>query len=91
MTRELRTWGPFLPPGTALLVSGGGGRHRRVRRELAQRLPDLRIEEDLTFPPGAREAVSWALLGAASAAGVPGNLPEVTGGRATVLGSWVPG
>lgn len=91
VARELRTWGPLLPPGTALLVSGGGGRHRRVRRELAQRLPDLRLEDDLTFPPGAREAVSWALLGAASAAGVPGNLPEVTGGRATVLGSWVPG
>jgi anhydro-N-acetylmuramic acid kinase len=32
------------------------------------------------------------LLGAASAAGVPGNLPEVTGaGRPAVLGSWVGG
>jgi 1,6-anhydro-N-acetylmuramate kinase len=90
--RELRTWGPALPPGTALLVSGGGGRHRRVRRERVQRLPELRPEDDLQFPPGAREAVSWTLLGAASAAGVPGNLPEVTGaGKAVVLGSWVPG
>ena len=33
-----------------------------------------------------------ALLGAASAAGVPGNLPEVTGAsRPAVLGSWVGG
>ncbi|MDR3672286.1 MAG: anhydro-N-acetylmuramic acid kinase [Holophaga sp.] len=92
VARELRAWGPALPPGTPLLVSGGGGRHRRVRRELAQRLPELRLEDDLQFRPGVREAVSWALLGAASAAGVAGSLPEVTGAsRAAVLGSWVPG
>jgi len=60
--------------------------------ELTQRLPGLRLEEDLHFPPGAREAVSWALLGAASAAGVAGSLPEVTGAsRAGLLGSWVAG
>ncbi len=71
------------------LVSGGGARHRRLREELTARLP-LPLEEDATFPSGAREAVSWALLGAASALGIPGNLPEVTGAsRAAVLGSWV--
>jgi anhydro-N-acetylmuramic acid kinase len=92
VAQELERWGPALPPGTPLLVSGGGGRHRRVRQELAARLPGLRPGEDLQFPAGAREAVSWALLGAASAAGVPGSLPEVTGAsRAAVLGSWVPG
>jgi len=92
VAQELRAWGPALPPGTALLVSGGGFRHRRVRLELIQRLPGLSLEEDLHFPPGAREAVSWALLGAASAAGVAGNLPEVTGAsRAVLLGSWVAG
>mgnify|MGYP001552449582 CR=1 FL=1 len=43
-----------------------------------------------THPAGSREAVSWALLGAASAAGMPGNLPEVTGATAeAVLGAWV--
>jgi len=71
------------------LVSGGGARHRRLRTELAIRLP-LPLEDDAAFPSGAREAVSWALLGAASALGIPGNLPEVTGAsRAAVLGSWV--
>ena len=34
-------------------------RHRRVLLELSMRLPGLRLEEDLAFPPGAREAVSW--------------------------------
>ncbi len=74
---------------TTGLVSGGGARHVRLREELRRRLPSLPFEEDETFPTGAREALSWALLGAASAAGVPGNLPEVTGAsRAAVLGSW---
>ena len=92
VAQELRAWGPALGAGTGLLVSGGGYGHLRLRRELAARLPELRMEQDLQFPPGAREAVSWALLGAASAAGVPGSLPEVTGAsRAAVLGSWVAG
>ncbi|MDP1830931.1 MAG: anhydro-N-acetylmuramic acid kinase [Geothrix sp.] len=77
------------PPGTRALVSGGGARHRRLRAELSARLP-LPLEDDATFPSGAREAVSWALLGAASALGLPGNLPEVTGAsRPAALGSWV--
>ena len=77
------------PAGLRGLVSGGGARHQRVRQELADRLP-LPLEDDTAFPSGAREAVSWALLGAASALGLPGNLPEVTGAaRPVVLGSWV--
>ncbi|HJW09174.1 MAG TPA: anhydro-N-acetylmuramic acid kinase [Holophagaceae bacterium] len=71
------------------LVSGGGARHKRLREELARRIPAIQWEDDDEFPSGAREAVSWALLGAASAAGVSGNLPEVTGAaRAAVLGSF---
>ncbi|WP_285609155.1 anhydro-N-acetylmuramic acid kinase [Geothrix edaphica] len=78
-----------LAPGTHGLVSGGGAQHRRLRTELATRLP-LPLEDDTAFPAGAREAVSWALLGAASALGLPGNLPEVTGAaRPVALGSWV--
>lgn len=77
------------PPGSRILVSGGGARHQRVRAELTRRL-DLPLQDDQAFPSGAREAMSWALLGAASALGIPGNLPEVTGAaRAAVLGSWV--
>jgi anhydro-N-acetylmuramic acid kinase len=83
--RRLQPW----PRGLRGLVSGGGARHQRVRDELAVRL-DLPLEDDAAFPSGAREAASWALLGAASALGIPGNLPEVTGAsRSAVLGSWV--
>lgn len=77
------------PPGLLALVSGGGARHGRVRAELEARLK-LALADDVAFPTGAREAVSWALLGSASALGLPGNLPEVTGAsRAVALGSWV--
>lgn len=87
---ELHHWGSPLPLGTPLRISGGGAKHDRVRQELSHRLPGLRLEDDAVFPNGAREAVSWALLGAASALGLPGNLPQVTGAsRAAVLGSWV--
>ncbi len=83
--RRLRPW----PPQTRGLVSGGGAGHRRLRRELSLRLP-LPLADDLAFPSGAREAISWALLGAASALGLPGNLPSVTGAsKAAALGSWV--
>jgi len=88
VAQEAARLGP-LAPGTRGLVSGGGALHRRLRAELAARLA-LPLEDDAAFPAGAREAVSWALLGAASALGLPGNLPEVTGAaRPVALGSWV--
>ncbi len=72
------------------ILSGGGAHHRRLRQELAARRPELAFEDDATFPPGSREAIAWALLGAASALGLAGNLPEVTGAsRPAALGSWV--
>ena len=77
------------PLGLLGLVSGGGAQHGRLRAELEARL-SLTLADDAAFPSGAREAVSWALLGAASALGLPGNLPEVTGARrAAALGRWV--
>ncbi len=88
VAQEAGRFAPW-PAGLRVLVSGGGARHQRLRAELAARLP-FPLEGDTLFPSGAREAVSWALLGAASALGIPGNLPEVTGAdRPVVLGSWV--
>ena len=89
--REVRRWHAPLPAQTPLLLSGGGARHGRLVQELIGRLPEFRLQIDDRFPSGAREAVSWALLGAASAAGIPGNLPQATGARhPAVLGSWAP-
>lgn len=88
VARDVASLGAWVQ-GARGLVSGGGALHGRLRAELAGRLP-LRLEDDEVFPSGAREAASWALLGAASALGLPGNLPEVTGAaRPVALGSWV--
>jgi len=77
-------------PSTAGLLSGGGAHHARLRDELARRAPAIAWRVDKSLPSGSREAVSWALLGAASAAGIPGNLPGVTGAtREAVLGAWI--
>ncbi len=85
---ELRRLDP-LPAGLRGLVSGGGARHLRIRQELSARFPEMSFADDHQFPHGAREAVSWALLGAAGACGVAGSVPEVTGAsRAAVLGAW---
>ena len=90
VSRELRRWGRPLPEGTDFLVSGGGARHARLFSELTKRLAAFHLQRDQEFPSGAREAISWALLGAASALGLPGNLPVVTGAaKAVSLGSWV--
>ncbi|MBS1766113.1 MAG: anhydro-N-acetylmuramic acid kinase [Acidobacteria bacterium] len=80
----------FPMPDLEGLLSGGGAHHARLRDELARRAPTVAWRMDDALPSGSREAVSWALLGAASAAGVPGNLPSVTGAtREAVLGAWV--
>jgi anhydro-N-acetylmuramic acid kinase len=90
VTRELARWGSDLPAGTPFKISGGGARHAKLFSLLAAGLPGFALEHDQEFPSGAREAISWALLGAASALGLAGNLPEVTGARKPVcLGSWV--
>ncbi len=71
-------------------VSGGGSAHSRLLTELKRVLPEIDWRIDTALPQGSREAVSWALLGAASAVGETGNHPEVTGAsQPLVLGSWV--
>lgn len=88
--QEMARWGRALPTGIPFTLSGGGARHAVLFQLLARTLPDCSLQCDQEFPSGAREAISWALLGSASALGLPGNLPEVTGARRPVcLGSWV--
>lgn len=80
-----------LPQSSPVWVSGGGVQHHRLMKQLKSEA-SLSWNVDEQFPSGAREAVSWALLGAASACGIPGNLPSTTGASAAVvLGSWALG
>jgi len=79
-------------PIDQLIVSGGGTRNRtimdRLRAELAG---DVLRTDDLGIPSDAKEAIAFALLGAATLDNIPSNVPSVTGAkRAVVLGSVTP-
>jgi anhydro-N-acetylmuramic acid kinase len=74
-----------------LIVSGGGTRNKAIMARLASALPpSARICSTGEFgvPSDAKEALAFALLGAATLDGVPANVPSCTGARrAVVLGS----
>lgn len=83
----------FRPFPDELIVSGGGTRNATLMSLLRQSLGDLPISttDDVGVPSEAKEAVAFALLGAATLDGVPGNVPSATGARrAVVLGSITP-
>ncbi|MGH8446455.1 MAG: anhydro-N-acetylmuramic acid kinase [Solimonas sp.] len=77
------------PASETLLVCGGGARNTLLMRELAARLPDLKVADTgtLGLDPGWVEAPAFAWLAQRRLAGRAGNLPAVTGAaRPAVLG-----
>jgi anhydro-N-acetylmuramic acid kinase len=75
-----------------LIVSGGGADNPVLLRamERGAQQSSRRID-DLGVPSRAKEAIAFALLGAATLDGVPSNVPSATGARrAVVLGSITP-
>ena len=76
-----------------IFVSGGGTRNRVMMSFLKQQLGEarIRVTDELGVPSVAKEAIAFALLGAATLDGEPSNVPSVTGARhAVVLGSITP-
>ncbi|MFI5380943.1 MAG: anhydro-N-acetylmuramic acid kinase [Tepidisphaerales bacterium] len=76
-----------------LIASGGGVENAAIMRNLRRLLPSIEIRraDDFGIPGQAKEAIAFALLGAATLDGVPGNIPSATGAaRAVVLGSVTP-
>src|SRR5690606_25446640 len=80
-----------------LIVSGGGVENRRIMSEIEQILGrrsatlTVRRIDELGMPSLAKEAVAFALLGAATLDGEPSNVPSATGAsRRIVLGSITP-
>jgi len=74
-----------------LILCGGGAYNKTLCRMLAEEFgtasPNIQVIDDFGIPNKAKEATSFALLGAATLDGVPANLPSVTGAsRPTVLG-----
>ena len=76
-----------------LFVSGGGGQNLTLMRELAKRMPSIRISvtDELGLAANAKEAVAFALLAHRTLNGLPGNIPSATGAsRSVVLGQITP-
>jgi anhydro-N-acetylmuramic acid kinase len=81
------------PPVDELIVSGGGIYNKAIMGWLAFSFPPSQIipTKEFGVPPDAKEALAFALLGAATLDGVPSNVPSVTGARrGVVLGSITP-
>jgi len=74
-----------------VVLSGGGARNRRLMNELRSLIATLRVTDELGIPSESREAIAFALLGAAHLDGVPANVRSCTGAtRSVVLGSVTP-
>ena len=72
-----------------LIVSGGGVHNAAIMGHLRSLVPaTVLITDDLGMPSAAKEAVAFALLGAATLDGEPSNVPSATAARRrVVLGS----
>lgn len=72
-----------LPAVTRVLVCGGGVRNPPLLRRLAARLPGVVIESSAVhgLDPDYLEAMGFAWLAQRTLAGLPGNLPSVSGAR----------
>ncbi|HEV2123302.1 MAG TPA: anhydro-N-acetylmuramic acid kinase [Chloroflexota bacterium] len=81
--------------GASEVIAGGGGTKNPVlMAELATRLPGMQVttHEAYGIPSQAKEAISFAILGAAGIRGEPNTLPSCTGAAsAVVMGKIVPG
>jgi anhydro-N-acetylmuramic acid kinase len=76
-----------------VIVSGGGAKNPVMIEMLRRALGNVPIRwtDDLGVPGDAKEAMAFALLGAATLDGEPSNVPSCTGARrAVVLGSITP-
>ena len=76
-----------------LILSGGGIENRCIMGNLRKLFPGYRIlrTDDFGIPSAAKEALAFALLGAATLDGIPSNIPSATGAsRSVVLGSITP-
>lgn len=77
-----------------LFASGGGVHNKTIMSGLNSQIPfapRIRSTSELQIPPEAKEAIAFALIGAATLDDVPANVPSCTGAkRAVVLGSITP-
>jgi anhydro-N-acetylmuramic acid kinase len=81
--------------GVQVLVAAGGGvRNPVLMRRIKELLPGVEVitTDRLGVPADTKEAVAFALIGWATAHGLPGNVPSCTGAAGPrVLGRMTPG
>ncbi len=80
----------YAPQADDVIVSGGGAHNTFLMELLRDRLPTMNVlrSDDVGIPSDAKEAMCFAYLGWRSLAGLPGNIPSVTGAsKAVVLGT----
>lgn len=81
-------------PVHRVLVSGGGSYNPVLMEMLQAELPGIAVEqiERIGWSSDAKEAIAFAVLANETWAGIPSNVPQVTGaGRPVVLGDITPG
>lgn len=84
---------PFADGGGKVIATGGGTHNQTLMRSLDMHGTPFSVSASDTFgiPSAAKEAVAFALLGAATLDGEPSNVPSATGARRrVVLGSITP-
>jgi anhydro-N-acetylmuramic acid kinase len=83
----------FLPVFPDEVIASGGGTKNKTLISMLQDSIGVKIKtvDEFGIPSAAKEAIAFALLGAATLDGIPGNLPSATGARrGVVLGSITP-
>jgi anhydro-N-acetylmuramic acid kinase len=85
----------FLPRGVdEVIVCGGGARNDTLLSMLRREIPGAKVMtmDELGINADAKEAISFAILAAATWLGLPGNVPAATGAKQrVVLGKIIPG
>ncbi len=92
IARALREFLPHFPD--EVIASGGGVKNQILMDFLKKQLlgVSLKTTEEMGIPTDAKEAIAFALLGAATLDNEPSNVPAATGAtRRAVLGSITPG
>jgi anhydro-N-acetylmuramic acid kinase len=75
----------FLDPLPDEVIASGGGTLNKTLMEMIGRNMPVKTIDDLGVPSAAKEAMAFAMLGAMTLDGLPGNVPAATGARRKVI------
>lgn len=91
IANAIRDYLPEMPKH--IILGGGGAKNQTLIRWLLEQLPDVTVgdHEEFGISSDGKEALAFAILAAAHVAGIPANVPHVTGARGRrILGAMYP-